>query len=255
MGLRPQCYILRPKVIGPLVPEKKNFEGFLTYMGVAAILVMWPRSPDQTFVPLTHRGSTWNLALIGPAVLEKKIFENDGRTATDNGRTTDDGACLYFNLTNEYKGSGELKRLQRKSTSNFDTWHCETQRLAKYVLSWHKYRQNLVKVPICLIFEKFRAMLQILPSSWAICSGRGGGGGEPVGTWVGKHVRPEIWVKGYFFRSGLSYSIRVSKSAKMWKRVYFSQNIFNKMVPERVFFTVCHSKRCIIFQRRTFQLG
>ena len=28
------------KVIGPLVPEKKIFEGFLPYMGMAAILVM-----------------------------------------------------------------------------------------------------------------------------------------------------------------------------------------------------------------------
>ena len=27
-------------VIGPLVPEKKIFEGFLPYMGMAAILVM-----------------------------------------------------------------------------------------------------------------------------------------------------------------------------------------------------------------------
>ena len=26
--------------IGPSVPEKKNFEGFLPYMGMAAILVM-----------------------------------------------------------------------------------------------------------------------------------------------------------------------------------------------------------------------
>ena len=30
----------RPKVTGPLVPEKKIFEGFFPYMGVAAILVM-----------------------------------------------------------------------------------------------------------------------------------------------------------------------------------------------------------------------
>ena len=28
--------------IGPQVPEKKIFEGFLPYMGMAAILVMWP---------------------------------------------------------------------------------------------------------------------------------------------------------------------------------------------------------------------
>ena len=39
--------------------------------------------PGTTFTPPIHGGSTWNLALIGPAVLEK-IFENDGRT--DNGR-------------------------------------------------------------------------------------------------------------------------------------------------------------------------
>ena len=51
-----------------------------------------------------------NLALIGPAVLEKKIFENGGRTTTDdNGQRTDDGACLYYKLTNGPKGSGELK--------------------------------------------------------------------------------------------------------------------------------------------------
>ena len=30
----------KPKVIGPLVLEKKIFEGFLPYMGVAAILDM-----------------------------------------------------------------------------------------------------------------------------------------------------------------------------------------------------------------------
>ena len=40
-------------------------------------------------------------------VLEKKIFENGGRT--DDGRT-DDGQWLYYKLTNEPKGSGELKK-------------------------------------------------------------------------------------------------------------------------------------------------
>ena len=71
-------------------------------MGVAAILVMWPRPHKQTFVPPSHRGSIWNLALIGPVILEKKIFEN-------GGRTTDGGPWLYYKLTNEPKGSGELK--------------------------------------------------------------------------------------------------------------------------------------------------
>ena len=77
------------KVIGPLVLEK-IFEGFLPYMGMAAILVMWSRPHEQTFIPQTHRGCIWDLALIHPAVLEKKIFDgDDGWMTTDNGRMTD----------------------------------------------------------------------------------------------------------------------------------------------------------------------
>ena len=37
----------------------------------------------------------------GTAVLKKKIFENGGRT--------DNGPWVYYKLTNEPKGSGELK--------------------------------------------------------------------------------------------------------------------------------------------------
>ena len=91
MGWSPQCYIPSHKVIGPLVLEKKTFERFLPYMGMAAILVMWPRLREQTFVPPFHWGSKWNLAFIDQAVLEKKIFENGGRPTEDDGRTTTDG--------------------------------------------------------------------------------------------------------------------------------------------------------------------
>ena len=35
-----------------------------------------PPPPEQTFVSPAHGGSIWNLASIGPAVLEKKMFEN-----------------------------------------------------------------------------------------------------------------------------------------------------------------------------------
>ena len=100
----PQCYVQRPKAIGLLVLEKKIFEGFLLYTGVAAILAMWPRFSEEIFVPPT----TWNLASFGQAVLEKKIFENGGRR-TDNV-WTDDGACLYYKLTDEPKGSSELTK-------------------------------------------------------------------------------------------------------------------------------------------------
>ena len=39
MGWSPQCYIQSFEEIGPPVPEKEIFEGFLPYMGLAAILV------------------------------------------------------------------------------------------------------------------------------------------------------------------------------------------------------------------------
>ena len=40
MGWNPRCYIPSFVKIGPSVLEKKIFEGFLPYMGMAAILVM-----------------------------------------------------------------------------------------------------------------------------------------------------------------------------------------------------------------------
>ena len=42
-----------------------------------------------------------------PSVLEKKIFEN-------GGRMTDNRPWLYYKLTNEPKGSGELKTVPLK---------------------------------------------------------------------------------------------------------------------------------------------
>ena len=73
-------------------------------MGMAAILVIWPGSFEQTFVPPSHGGSIWNLTLIGQAVSEK-MFKEGGRRIW----RMDNGACLYYKLTYEPKGSGELK--------------------------------------------------------------------------------------------------------------------------------------------------
>ena len=70
-------------------------------MGVAAILVMWLGQFEQIFVPLSHGGSIWNLN--GQAVSTEKTFKESRRRRTDNG------ACLYYKLTYEPKGSGELK--------------------------------------------------------------------------------------------------------------------------------------------------
>ena len=56
---------------------------FLPYMGMAAILVMWPGPFEQVFVPLIPGGYIWNLVTIGPVVSEEKSFEIvDGRRRT-----------------------------------------------------------------------------------------------------------------------------------------------------------------------------
>ena len=45
-------------------------------MGMVAILVMWPRPLEHTFIPPSHEESIWNLALISQAVSKEKKFEN-----------------------------------------------------------------------------------------------------------------------------------------------------------------------------------
>ena len=85
-GLQQQCCIPSFKGTGHLVPEKNIFEGFLPYVGVVAILVMWPRPYEQTFVPFVpqpHGGSTCNLISISLAVSEEMSFENVDEADTD----------------------------------------------------------------------------------------------------------------------------------------------------------------------------
>ena len=61
--------------IGPLVLEKKTFEGFLPYMDVAAILVMLPASCHQILISLYLKAFMQNLVQIGTVVSEKIGFE------------------------------------------------------------------------------------------------------------------------------------------------------------------------------------
>ena len=69
-------------------------------MGMAAILVMWLRSFEQTFVPPSQGGSTWNLTSIGPVVSEEKMFENENIDNTHTYEQTTE-AYLSYKLTNE----------------------------------------------------------------------------------------------------------------------------------------------------------
>ena len=66
----------------PFGSGEEDFFRFLPYMGMAAILVMWPGPFEQTFVHLSHRCSIWNLTLIGPVVSEEKMFKECGRRRT-----------------------------------------------------------------------------------------------------------------------------------------------------------------------------
>ena len=75
MGRSSQCYIPSFVEIGPSVSEKKNFEGFLPYMGIAAILVMWPESFHQIFISLYLEACIQNRVQIGTVVSEKIQFE------------------------------------------------------------------------------------------------------------------------------------------------------------------------------------
>ena len=80
----------------PFGSGEEDFFQVLSYMAMAAILVMWPGPFEQTFVPPSHKSSIWNMTLIGQWFLRRrclKSVDDDGRRTTtyDGRRTTDDG--------------------------------------------------------------------------------------------------------------------------------------------------------------------
>ena len=93
---------------------EEDFLRFLPYMGMAAILVMWPGPFEQILVPLIPGGYIWNLVTIGPVVSEEKSFEIvDGRrTTTDDGRRRTTEPVYTISSPGAF-GSGELKSRSR----------------------------------------------------------------------------------------------------------------------------------------------
>ena len=75
---------------------RRIFFKFLSYMDMAATVVMWPRPFEQLFIPKGPGGCIWNLVTIDPVVSDKKSFEIVNGW-TDNGQT-DNVACLYYKL-------------------------------------------------------------------------------------------------------------------------------------------------------------
>ena len=74
MGRSPRCYIPSFVEIGLPVLEKIS-EGFLPFMGMAAILVMGPASCHQIFISLYLKAFIQNLVQIGKVIFEKIQFE------------------------------------------------------------------------------------------------------------------------------------------------------------------------------------
>ena len=75
MGWSPRYYIPSFVEIGLPVPEKKIFEGFLPYKGMAATLVMWPASCHQIFISSYLKAFIKNLIQICTVASEKIQFE------------------------------------------------------------------------------------------------------------------------------------------------------------------------------------
>ena len=105
MGSSLPFYIPSFKAIGLVVLEKKIFEGFLPYVGMVAILDMWP-GPFEQICNLPLPGCCiWNLIGIGPAVSEEKSFEKVDNADADDGRRI----TVYTISSIGAFGSGELK--------------------------------------------------------------------------------------------------------------------------------------------------
>ena len=81
----------------PFGSEEEDCLKFLPYMVMAAILVMWLGPFEQTFFPLSHGGSVWNLTWIGQSFFEEMFKECGRQTTGDDRRVTD--AYLSFKLT------------------------------------------------------------------------------------------------------------------------------------------------------------
>ena len=79
----------------PFGSREEDFLRFLPYMGMAAILVMWPGPFEQTYNPPHHRSFIWNLTLIGLVVSEKKMF-NPSHVVRDLSRVRQYPPWLLF---------------------------------------------------------------------------------------------------------------------------------------------------------------
>ena len=115
---------------------EEDFLRFLPYMGMAAILVMWPEPFEQFFVPPIPGGYIWNLVTTGPVVSEEKSFEIvDGRRTTDDdGRRRTTEPAYTISSPGAF-GSGELKSFTILFTKKKKKW----VKLSKHIFYLNTY--------------------------------------------------------------------------------------------------------------------
>ena len=123
---------------------EEDFLRFLPYMGMAAILVMWPGPFEQLFVPPTPGGYIWNLVTIGPVVSEEKSFKIvDGRWR----RTTYDGAFPSYKLPRSlwlrWAKKQILRYSQEISGKLAATWFCRWVKTSWLLYKTMKITQKL----------------------------------------------------------------------------------------------------------------
>ena len=118
-------------------------------MGMAAMLVMWPRPFEQLFFPKGPGGCIWNLVAIGPVVSEEKSFEIvDGRRTTYDGRRTTDGRTTepaYTISSPGAFGSGELKKVDKPFLGNMRTrsWLAYVYvQIDRYIYQYSSHRKR-----------------------------------------------------------------------------------------------------------------
>ena len=115
-----------------------DFLRFLPYMGMTAMLVMWPRPFEHLFFPKVPGGCIWNLVAIGPVVTEEKSFEIADRRTTEPAYTISSPGAF---------GSGELKK-KEKQFEWFISWCISFEDLDKI----QSYIKPLIIVCINIVY-------------------------------------------------------------------------------------------------------
>ena len=86
MGRSIRCYIPSFVEIVQPVTVKKIFEGFLPYLGMAAILVMCPASYQQSFISMYLKAYRQNLVKMAKCFLRKACFNFHTKMALGQGQ-------------------------------------------------------------------------------------------------------------------------------------------------------------------------